>query len=224
MTEKDRSQVVQSGFFHFWNFLWPVAVTVIPKKAKKPEPDRTFKPYTYYLEEFPIFFDTAVERWTAKETGERVPDEFFSGPTWIQGNESALPKELRTPKATVKDEKKGSFRAPSESESESESDNSQNPDDPFNDSSDLPAEEESATVPELSPLNELGLSATTEPNLETELDYFSEEETGKPDSSNSSSSPSTPSTHYSEMATTSTGPTPPAPPAAPTVHTPSVLR
>ena len=45
-------------------------------------------------------------------------------------------------KQQVKDEKKGSFRAPSESESES--DNSQNPDDPFKDSSDLPAETESA--------------------------------------------------------------------------------
>ena len=127
--------------------------------------------------------------------------------------------ELRTLKATVKDEKKGSFHAPSESESESESDNSQNPNDPFKDSSDLPAEEESATVPELSPLNELGLSATTEPNLE----YFSEkEETGKPDSSNSSSTTSTPSTHYSEMATT-TGPTPPAPPAVPTTFGPTGL-
>jgi hypothetical protein len=45
MTEKDWSQVVQSGFFHFWNFLQPVAVTIIPKKANKLEPDRTFKPW-----------------------------------------------------------------------------------------------------------------------------------------------------------------------------------
>ena len=117
--------------------------------------------------------------------------------------------------------------APSESESESESDNSQNPDGPFNDSSDLPAETESATVPELSPLNELGLSATTEPN-QTDLEYIPKEETanpedpGDPDSSNSSSSSSTPSTHFSEMAA-EPGPLPPTTPTAPAVHTPTGL-
>ena len=92
----------------------PTSKFWIPQQPNQP-PNNAFylvETDTYYLEETLIYFDTSVKRWTASETGERVPDNFFSGPIWIQGNKSALPKELRTPKATVKDEKKGSFCAP----------------------------------------------------------------------------------------------------------------
>ena len=114
------------------------------------------------------------------------------------------------PKQQVKDEKKGSFRAPSESESES--DNSQKPDNLFKDSVTF-KRNATATVPELYPFSKSGFSMTTK-EPDSNLEYIPEEETSKPDLSNSSNVPESPFMHFSEKE----APLPPLPAPAPTVH------
>ena len=130
------------------------------------------------------------------------------------------PRNSVLPKQQVKDEKKGSFRAPSESESEL--DNSQKPDNLFKDSVTF-MRNATATVPELYPFSELGFSAITEePN--SNLEHIPEEETRKPepeypDLSNSSNMPSLTYTHFFEME----APPPPPPTPAPAAHMPPGL-
>ena len=72
-----------------------------------------------------------MNRWMT-EIGEKYP--MSSSLIYIGQQETNLhyPRNSVLPKQQVKDEKKGSFRAPSESESES--DNSQKPDNLFKDS------------------------------------------------------------------------------------------
>jgi hypothetical protein len=84
----DRYQIKLDSKDRTWKYLdgkpVPSSEFWIPQRSNRP-PNTAYylvEEDTYYLEEFPIFFDTSVDRWTAK-TGEKVPDEFFSGPTWI---------------------------------------------------------------------------------------------------------------------------------------------
>ena len=152
------------------------------------------------------------------KTGEKYP--MSSSLIYIGQQETNLhyPRNSVLPKQQVKDEKKGSFRAPSESESES--DNSQKPDNLFKDSVTF-KRNATATVPELYPFSELGFSAITE-EPDSNLEYIPKEETRKPepeypDLSNSSNTPSLPYTHFFKMKA------PPSPPPAPAAHMPSGL-
>ena len=151
------------------------------------------------------------------EIGEKYP--MSSSLIYIGQQETNLhyPRNSVLPKQQVKDEKKGSFRAPSESESES--DNSQKPDNLFKDSVTF-MRNATATVPELYPFSKLGFSAITE-EPDSNLEHIPEEETRKPkpenpDLSNSSNMTSLPFTHFSEKEASP----PPLPAPAPTVHTP----
>jgi hypothetical protein len=86
---------------------------------------------------------------------EFVPDKFFQGPKWIEGDTDNLPEDLKprsalaTPKAAVKGTPKGkTFGVPKE-ESESGTESSdKNPDQQFESSSDQ-SESEDKSVPDL---------------------------------------------------------------------------
>jgi hypothetical protein len=111
---------------------------------------------------FEVAYDEKTKRWGGYNPGpdnsltyEFVPDEFFQGPKWIEGDTDNLPEDLKprsalaTPKAAVKGTPKGkTFGVPKE-ESESGTESSdENPDQQFESSSDQ-SESEDKSVPDL---------------------------------------------------------------------------
>ncbi|KAF8341908.1 hypothetical protein F5887DRAFT_1076286 [Amanita rubescens] len=153
---------------HLWKYskdhsLVPTSEFWIPQRANRP-PNNTFYHRfndKYYLLGFEVEFDKNTKHWGGYNPGpeseltyEFVPDDFFKGPKWIEGNPDNLPESLQhrsavsTPKAAVKTTPKGkTFGVTQESESGTES-SDENPDQQFESSSDL-SESEDKTVPDL---------------------------------------------------------------------------
>ncbi len=132
----------------------------IPQRDIRP-PNKTYYQCTtgkYFLNGTNIWFDKERKHWIGFTPDlAYVPNNYFKGPTWIEGGPEHLPPTSKqsTPKPTVTSNKKGSFCVPSESEMESEPDKETSQEDnPF---SDLPKETQ---IPELSPITGLGLTET----------------------------------------------------------------